>query len=85
MDRVQILGLFAGVCTTIAVLPQLHKTWKEKDVEDISLTMFLVLTTGLVSWTIYGLVKGDLPIILTNGISFVLNCIMIIFYFKYKD
>lgn len=85
MDWTQILGLFAGVCTTTAVIPQLYKTWAEKDVEDISLKMYLVLTTGLLSWAIYGFLREDLPIILTNGISFTLNCIMIFFYFRYKD
>lgn len=85
MDWVQLLGLAAGFCTTIAVTPQLYKTWKTKDVEDISLKMFLVLTSGLLMWTIYGFLKSDLPIILTNGISFTLNCIMIFFYFRYRD
>lgn len=85
MDLTEILGLFAGFCTTIAVTPQLYKTWKTKDVEDISLKMFLVLTTGLLMWTIYGIIKGDLPIMLTNGISTTLNFVMVFFYFKYKD
>lgn len=85
MDWVQILGFAAAFCTTVAVVPQLYKTWKEKDVEDISLKMFLVLTTGLLMWAIYGIIKGDLPIIIANGISFTLNCIMVVFYFMYKE
>ena len=84
MDFTQILGYVAGICTTIAVTPQLIKTFKTKEVKDISLPMFLVLTSGLLMWTIYGVIKWDLPIILTNGVSFLLNCVMIVFYFKYK-
>ncbi len=85
MDWIKFLGLFAGFCTTIAVIPQLYKTWKEKSVKDISLKMFSVLTLGLILWTVYGILKMDVPIIITNGISTTLNFIMIIFYFKYKD
>ncbi|MGI8669194.1 MAG: SemiSWEET transporter [Aridibacter sp.] len=85
MDWVKFLGLFAGFCTTVAVTPQLIKTWKTKSVDDISLKMFSVLTLGLLLWTIYGFIKSDFPIILSNGISFILNCIMVFFYFKYKD
>ncbi len=85
MDWTKFLGLFAGFCTTIAVTPQLYKTWKTKSVEDISLKMFSVLTLGLILWTTYGVLQSDLPIILTNGVSTTLNLIMIIFYFKYRD
>ena len=85
MNWTEVLGLLAGFCTTIAVTPQLIKTWKTKSVEDISIKMFSVLTTGLLLWAIYGVIKSDLPILITNGISFTLNCIMVIFYFLYKD
>lgn len=84
MDWTKFLGLFAGFCTTIAVTPQLYKTWKTKSVEDVSIRMFSVLTFGLILWTVYGILNADLPIIITNGISTTLNFIMIIFYFKYK-
>ncbi|MGI8555804.1 MAG: SemiSWEET family sugar transporter [Pyrinomonadaceae bacterium] len=84
MDWLKFLGLFAGLCTTVAVTPQLYKTWKTKSVDDISIKMFSVLTFGLVLWTIYGIFKTDLPLILTNGISTTFNLLMIIFYFKYK-
>ncbi len=85
MDLVKLLGLFAGFCTTIAVTPQLYKTWKTKSVDDISIKMFTVLTLGLILWTVYGVIKSDFPIIITNGISTTFNLIMIYFYFIYKD
>ncbi|MEZ5344297.1 MAG: SemiSWEET transporter [Pyrinomonadaceae bacterium] len=84
MNWTKILGLIAGFCTTLAVAPQIYKTWKKKDVEDISLRMFIVLCTGLLLWTIYGILQRDLPIILANGISFSLNSLMLFFYFKFK-
>ncbi len=85
MDWIKILGLLAGFCTTISVIPQLYKTWKTKEVKDISIGMFSVLTFGLILWIIYGVSKSDIPIIVTNGISTTFNLLMVIFYFKYKD
>lgn len=80
----EVLGLVAGACTTAAVVPQLWKTWKTKEVDDVSPGMFLVLITGLALWVVYGFIKSDLPIIATNGTAFVLNSLMLVFYFKYR-
>lgn len=39
----QIIGFIAGILTTIAVLPQLIKSWKTKKVMDISPVMFVLI------------------------------------------
>lgn len=85
LDWTTILGLAAGVCTTAAVVPQLIKAWKTKEVGDVSPGMFFVLITGLVLWTIYGIIRNDLPIILTNGVALVLNSLMLYLLFKYGE
>lgn len=80
-----VLGLVAGICTTIAVLPQLKKAWKTKEVEDVSIRMYFVLITGLALWVVYGIIKNDMPIIATNGTAFLLNCLMLFLIYRYKD
>lgn len=82
---VEILGFVAGFFTTLGALPQLVKAIKTKNVGDVSLWMFVTILTGVVLWTIYGVFKMDWPIIITNGISSLLNLCMIFFYFKYKE
>ncbi|RNL87222.1 hypothetical protein ED312_10445 [Sinomicrobium pectinilyticum] len=84
MDYIIILGLVAGVCTTIAVIPQIKKSWRNKEVEDISPLMFIILVTGLSLWTVYGIIKKDIPIILTNGTSLMLNGIMLYLMMRYR-
>lgn len=84
MNWTTILGLVAGVCTTAAVIPQLLKAWKTKKVGDVSPGMFFVLITGLALWTTYGVIRNDLPIILTNGVALVLNSLMLYLLFKYE-
>ena len=46
--------------------------------------MFIALCIGVGLWTVYGIMKGDWPIILTNGTSFILNGIMLFFKKKYS-
>jgi len=85
LDWTSILGLVAGICTTAAVVPQLLKAWKTKEVDDVSPGMFFVLITGLALWVVYGVIKNDFPIIATNGVAFLLNSLMLLLLFRYKD
>ena len=84
MDE-QIIGFIAGILTTVAVLPQLIKSWKTKKVMDISPFMFVLLLGGVGMWVVYGIVKNDYPIILTNGISFLLNLFMLVIMLLYQS
>ena len=80
----EMIGIAAGVCTSISLLPQIIKVIKEKKTEDISLFYLIVLLCGLGLWTYYGLLKDDLPIIATNIFSMALNITMIILGVIYK-
>lgn len=84
MNFIDIIGLFAGTCVTIATIPQILKVWKTKKVKEISLKMFGILTFGIAVWIVYGILKKDLPIIITNGISLFLNLIMVYFIIYYE-
>lgn len=79
---VQGIGLLAGALTTIAFLPQVVKTWRTRSTRDISLGMFLVLTTGVALWLLYGLLLGDLPLVAANSVTFLLAAIIL--YFKLR-
>lgn len=82
---IEVLGLVAGACTTAAVVPQIWKAWKTKEVEDVSPGMFFVLITGLGLWITYGVFKKDVPIIVTNGLAFILNSFMIYLIYRYRE
>ena len=81
----EILGLIAGVFTAGSMLPQLFKIIKEKKADDLSLSMFGVLITGMCLWIYYGVLRKDLPIIITNSFSLLLNFTVIFFSIKYKQ
>lgn len=80
----EILGLVAGIFTTSAVVPQIWKAWKTKEVDDVSPGMFFVLLSGLALWLAYGIIQKDIPIIATNGTALLLNIFMLFLIFRYK-
>jgi MtN3 and saliva related transmembrane protein len=84
-DFTLYIGLFAGICTAISLLPQLVKIIREKKANAISYGMLSILMIGLVSWIVYGSLKSDYPIIFTNSFSLVLNILIVIFTVKYKS
>ena len=81
---VKYIGFFAAFCTTIAFLPQAIKVFKSKSTKDISLYMFLIFTTGVLSWLVYGLIINDMPIILANAVTLILSFFILLYKIKYK-
>lgn len=73
-----IIGTIAGVLTSVSMIPQLVKVLKEKDVENISWGMIVVLLTGVSLWVVYGILKDEWPIILSNGFSVLVNTTLLI-------
>jgi len=63
------IGLVAGFLTSIAVLPQVARTWRTKHARDISIWQPLILIIGMLLWLIYGLLLHDLPLIAANAFS----------------
>lgn len=84
MDIVFVVGIVAGALTSISLLPQLVKICKDKKVEDVSLWMLILLLAAISMWVVYGVLKKDIPIIITNAVSLVINLITIFLRIKYK-
>jgi MtN3 and saliva related transmembrane protein len=65
-DALNILGLAAAACTTLAFVPQVTKAWRTRSTKDISLGMFLLMVGGIVLWLIYGALRTDIPLVVAN-------------------
>jgi len=85
MEGIDILGIIAGICTSSSIIPQIVKTLKEKKAREVSVFMFIVLMTGNALWIYYGFEKSDIAIISTNFFALVLNIVMIVLKFRYKE
>ena len=84
MDWITILGLTAATCTTASFVPQAIKTIRTKQTKDLSLGMYSLITIGVLLWLIYGIIIGDLPIIVANAITISFASIILYLKIKYK-
>jgi MtN3 and saliva related transmembrane protein len=83
MNWTTAIGFLAAVCTTASYFPQLKKCWDTGETGDLSLKMFSVLALGIALWVVYGVLQGDMIIIIANGVS--LCCLGGILFFKLRQ
>jgi len=72
MDSITLLGYIAGFFSTLSFLPQVVKSVHYRSTRDLSWVMLGMMVTGSVLWAGYGLLVGQMPIVITNGLLFVL-------------
>ena len=68
-----IIGMLAAFCTTVSFIPQVVKTIKTRQTKDISLSMYVIFTAGILFWLIYGIMIVDVPIIAANTVTLLLT------------
>ena len=78
----EVIGLSAAFLTTSAFIPQVYKIYKEKNADGVSITMYIILFTGVILWFVYGVLIGSLSIIIANGVTALLQLSIIIFKLK---
>jgi MtN3 and saliva related transmembrane protein len=76
------IGAIAAVCTTIAFVPQVIKSWRTRDLGGISLPMYTIFTLGVILWLVYGLLIGDWPVIIANAITALLAGVVLLLKLK---
>lgn len=81
----EIIGLLAGVCTTVALLPQIIKSYQTRSVKDFSWLYILIFGSGLIFWLIYGIYLNALPIILANSLTFIFLLCLVVMKIKFEN
>ena len=66
---ISLLGYGAATLTTLSFFPQAIQTVRSGDTSGISLPMYLLFTTGITLWGIYGLLTADGPLLVANAIT----------------
>ena len=85
IDKNELIGFIAAVCTTFAFLPQAIKVWKTKKTKDLSLRMYTVMFIGICLWFVYGLRINSLSIIIANIVTGFLVFTILVYIFKNKE
>jgi MtN3 and saliva related transmembrane protein len=76
-------GSAAATLTTIAFIPQVLKIWRIKHTADISLGMYILFTTGIALWLVYGILIQSGPVIAANSFTLVLAGAVLIMKIKF--
>jgi MtN3 and saliva related transmembrane protein len=66
-----LVGSAAAVCTTVAFVPQLIKTWRHGG-HDLSYAMLFLYLVGVSLWLAYGLIIDAGAVIVANAAAVVL-------------
>ena len=84
MEVSDMLGYAAATLTSLSFVPQAWRTFRTKDVSGISLKMYSVFTLGVAVWLAYGIVLGEVPMMLANGLTLVLACAVLVMRVRYR-
>ena len=84
MDGVTLLGLAAGALTTAAFLPQAVKAWRTRSTKDLSFGTFILFNVGILLWLLYGIATRDVPIIVTNVVTFCLAFTVLVLMLQHR-
>ncbi|HEY8716864.1 MAG TPA: PQ-loop domain-containing transporter [Candidatus Acidoferrum sp.] len=70
-NLIGVVGSLAGLCTTVAFIPQVLKIWKQGG-RDLSYGMLTLYLTGVLLWLVYGILVRAHEIIVANSASGIL-------------
>jgi MtN3 and saliva related transmembrane protein len=84
MEDWLLLGLMAGLLTTIGYIPQIVKGYETRKMDDVSIFMPVLLCIGMGLWLLYGVVLSNIPIIFWNAMGVSLNLVLIVMKFRYR-
>ncbi|MFC7473255.1 SemiSWEET family sugar transporter [Dankookia sp. GCM10030260] len=73
MDAATLVGSLAALATTTSFVPQAWKVIRTRDTAALSARMYALRTLAILLWLTYGLLLGQWPLIVTNGICLALS------------
>ncbi|MDQ5767622.1 SemiSWEET transporter [Thiothrix subterranea] len=80
---IDVLGSVAGLLTTISFVPQAYQTLKTRETHSISLPMYIIFTSGVFCWMIYGFALNAWPIVAANVVTFILSASILVMKIRY--
>lgn len=84
MEFADIFG-YAGTITGASfLLPQVYKSWKTKNVGDLSWGMLILFFFNSVFWLLYGILSPALPVAITNALGLSATVVLLTFKTRYS-
>ena len=80
----EVVGYVATFFSAISAAPQAIKTIRTRDIEGLSLGMWILSLSASISWLSYGVFLIDYPLIITNIMTTTFQLIILYIIFKEK-
>lgn len=77
LTYIDAIGILAGFLIVCSFIPQLVIIIKNRRAKDISITMYIVLLIAQILWMVYGILKHDFQVIVTNAATSLLTILII--------
>jgi MtN3 and saliva related transmembrane protein len=77
------VGYAAGTLTTVAFLPQVLHVWRTKRADDLHMGTLVSFMAGVALWLAYGIGTRQMPVIVANAVSLVLQCAILMLKLRY--
>jgi MtN3 and saliva related transmembrane protein len=81
---IDLVGSLAGMLTTVSFVPQAYQTLKTRETHAISLPMYIIFTSGVFCWLLYGLALNAWPIVAANVVTFILSASILVMKIRYS-
>ena len=78
METVTLVGYLAALCSMTSFTTQAWKIIKTRDTSSISTPMYAVTVAGFCFWLAFGIMNGEWPITITNGVCLVLSALILL-------
>lgn len=76
MDASTIVGSLAALCSMTSLVPQAWKVIRTRETKDLSPVMYALTVMGFAAWVTYGVLRGDWPLMVTNGVCLSLSTLI---------
>ena len=81
---IDLMGYLGGIFLMISFLPQVVKTWKTKEADQISIFLLLLTLLSGIFYNIYAYMLDLLPVIIMNSIFVVLVVVQLILTLRFR-
>jgi len=80
---VVVIGIAAGILTTLSFIPQVIRILHTRRATDISGSTYMIFSAGTLLWLIYGILVKSEPVAVANAITLILSCIVLFLKWKW--
>ena len=78
-----VVGVVATLLTISAFMPQVFRSWRTKSTHDLSYATLILLVSQGAAWLSYGVLLGDLALMVTNSVVCVFAVLILVAKWRY--